>query len=226
MTFRAMSPVVRLAIIEEIAQEGSSSYITGHVAVALTLSITLAELHNIVDESAAVWRTEDIPKHLLQLKALNPNAPVDPDIPEPGAVFWACYFLKSRSLPLSLVYRYFTSQHPVQPPPHALPDSTSLAIDYANRGRPLQTPATPTSSASDSSLEWCSGVEEPELGHPWLVGHRAREDERQRSIGYEIRKVTQECLADRASNATMGVQEFADREVIVGPSNKPLPPRI
>jgi len=185
----------------------------------MTLGITLAELQSILDEGNNVWKTEDIPQHLKRLKALHPNVPIDPDIPEPGAVFRACIYLKSRALPLSLVYRYFTSQHPVLTLPHTFTASATLDIDGGNSGVPLRTPATPSSNASDSSLEWNPSEEGPNFAHRSYASHRARGNDRRTSIGYEIRDATQDRLADKAFNATMSAEEFADGESLDYSSN-------
>jgi hypothetical protein len=201
---------VRQVIVEEIAREGSEAYTTGLIAAAMLLKITLAELQSILDENSAVWSTEEIPKHLLAYKRAHPDEPVDPDIPPLGAVIHACVFLQSESLPLSLVYRYFTNQYPL----HArrpVPALNHLFIDCADRSTNHDLPTTPTSSASESSLEWCPGREGPEFNYPpRFPGRRASSEQSRRSIGLEVIKATQECLPDRNSIVTLPVPELDD----------------
>lgn len=204
MSLRYLYPSVRLHIIEEISREACEAYPNGIEPAAEALGVSLSELQNIIDDANDASSIHNIPHHLQYYKKAYPDTLIDPDMPPSGAVFWACVFLKSQALPLSLVYWYFTDQNIVLSPPQPDPASSLPAIDCTHSARSART----SDETSDSSLEWDPNIEASDLGHRWHVARRTGGYERRKSMNYELGKIPQELLAATVSHPARSASLF------------------
>ncbi|KAF2196431.1 hypothetical protein GQ43DRAFT_257392 [Delitschia confertaspora ATCC 74209] len=101
VTFRSLYPSLRQAIMEAIQEEGSRTYDSGWWCVRRLLNLSDYDVRDIIKENSDGW--DGISKHLVQLKAIYPDKPIDPSIPPPREIFRAAKFLREQGLPASLL---------------------------------------------------------------------------------------------------------------------------